>query len=166
MSPARFSFLLAIVVGIMVATVSGFTGTPRQTFRRASTELGMTKLNYNGKIVEFKEGSPLKGACAKLGIKPKYSCKKGDCGSCTISIGGSRIKPCVGKVPPQPRLKSLQEKGLPVKWVTVGYDISTWSKEWKLKLGNKLDFWRLNFWNKASPATNEFTNSFVERSSQ
>ena len=40
---------------------------------------------------------------------------RGDCGSCTVSVGGSRIKACVGKVPPMPRLKSLQEKGLVVK---------------------------------------------------
>ena len=40
---------------------------------------------------------------------------RGDCGSCTITVGGSRIKACVGKVPPPPRLKSLQEKGLLVK---------------------------------------------------
>lgn len=40
---------------------------------------------------------------------------RGDCGSCTVSVGGSRIKACVGKVPPQPKLKSLQEKGLEVK---------------------------------------------------
>ena len=40
---------------------------------------------------------------------------RGDCGSCTVSVGGSRIKACVGKVPPMPKLKSLQEKGLVVK---------------------------------------------------
>ena len=40
---------------------------------------------------------------------------RGDCGSCTISVAGSRIKACVGKVPPEPRLKSLQEKGLELR---------------------------------------------------
>ena len=40
---------------------------------------------------------------------------RGDCGSCTISVGGQRLKACVGKVPPEPRLKSLQEKGLEIK---------------------------------------------------
>lgn len=75
----------------------------------------MTVLTANGKKVDIKEGTPMKAACAKLGVKPKYSCKRGDCGSCTVSVGGSRIKACVGKVPPQPRLKSLQEKGLVVK---------------------------------------------------
>ena len=40
---------------------------------------------------------------------------RGDCGSCSISVGGQRIKACVGKVPPEPRLKSLQEKGLEIR---------------------------------------------------
>lgn len=40
---------------------------------------------------------------------------RGDCGSCTISIGGKREKACVGKVPPEPTLKSLQEKGLAIR---------------------------------------------------
>ena len=80
-----------------------------------TTALTMTKLNFGGKMIDAAPGSPLKNACAKAGFKPKYSCKKGDCGSCTISVGGVRIKACVGKVPPEPKLKSLQEKGLAVK---------------------------------------------------
>jgi aerobic-type carbon monoxide dehydrogenase small subunit (CoxS/CutS family) len=75
----------------------------------------MTVLSYNGKKVDVKEGTPLKNAVAKLGYKPKYSCKKGDCNSCVMTIGGNRMKPCTGKVPPMPRLKSLQEKGLELK---------------------------------------------------
>ncbi|KAL3817364.1 hypothetical protein ACHAXA_004490 [Cyclostephanos tholiformis] len=80
-----------------------------------TTHLRMTVLTSNGKKIDVPEGTPLKTACEKLGVKPKYSCKRGDCGSCTVSVGGSRIKACVGKVPPMPRLKSLQEKGLEVK---------------------------------------------------
>ena len=76
---------------------------------------GGTKLTYNGKSVEVKEGTPLKNAVSKLGYKPKYSCKKGDCGSCTVSVGGTRIKACVGKVPPAPKLKSVAEKGLELR---------------------------------------------------
>ncbi|KAI2510927.1 hypothetical protein MHU86_3548 [Fragilaria crotonensis] len=80
-----------------------------------SSELKMTLLTYNGQKKDFKAGSPLKNACAALGVKPKYSCKKGECASCTISVGGQRIKACVGKVPPEPKLKSLIEKGLEIK---------------------------------------------------
>ena len=41
--------------------------------------------------------------------------RRGDCGSCTLTVGGTRVKPCIGKVPDEPRLKSLQEKGLAIK---------------------------------------------------
>jgi hypothetical protein len=40
---------------------------------------------------------------------------RGDCGSCTLSVGGQRLRPCIGKVPPEPKLKSLIEKGLEIK---------------------------------------------------
>lgn len=74
-----------------------------------------TTLSYNGKQQTFKPGSPLKDAVAKMGVKVTYSCKKGDCATCQISLGGRMTKPCVAKVPPPPKLKSLQEKGLEIK---------------------------------------------------
>eukprot|EP01082_Thalassiosira_pseudonana_P012963 g12690.t1 g12690 contig6:2431820-2432411(+) len=89
--------------------------TSNSSNRGSPSSLHMTILTANGKKIDVKEGTPLKAACAKLGVKPKYSCQKGDCGSCTITVGGSRIKACVGKVPPMPKLKSLQEKGLEVR---------------------------------------------------
>ncbi|MGK3750804.1 MAG: hypothetical protein ACI8RD_003104 [Bacillariaceae sp.] len=85
------------------------------TTTTSTSSLHMTVLTYKGKKKDFKAGSPLKSAVASLGVKPKYSCKQGDCNSCTLSVGGQRIKPCIGKVPPEPRLKSLIEKGLEVK---------------------------------------------------
>uniref|UniRef100_A0A7S2SLY0 2Fe-2S ferredoxin-type domain-containing protein n=1 Tax=Eucampia antarctica TaxID=49252 RepID=A0A7S2SLY0_9STRA len=110
---SSFAVLLLAFACVLSVGTAFFVNDP--TFARSATQLQMTKLTYNGKAIEFKEGSPMKSACAKLGMKPRYSCKKGDCASCTISVGGTRIKPCVGKVPPAPRLKSLQAKGLPCK---------------------------------------------------
>ena len=69
-----------------------------------------------GKRFEAKPGSPLGPACAKIGVKVTYSCKKGDCGVCTVSVGGKKMKACVSKVPPAPKLKSLIEKGLITKY--------------------------------------------------
>jgi len=43
---------------------------------RFTTDLRMTVLSYKGKKKDFKAGSPLSKACANLGVKPKYSCKK------------------------------------------------------------------------------------------
>ena len=43
---------------------------------QSSSALSMTVLTYKGKKVDVKEGTPLKNACSRLGVKPKYSCKK------------------------------------------------------------------------------------------
>ena len=67
-----------------------------------------------GKRVEVDEGSSLMNACGKLGLKVPTSCKKGECGTCTVTVAGKKIKACVGKVPDAPKLKSLLEKGLAV----------------------------------------------------
>ena len=79
------------------------------------TAPAMTVLNINGKLIDAPAGSNLGKACEKGGLKPKYSCKKGECNSCVVTVGGTRMKACVDKVPPIPKLKSLIEKGLPVK---------------------------------------------------
>ena len=75
----------------------------------------MTVLNINGKKIDVPAGSNLGKACEKGGLKPKYSCKKGECNSCVVTVGGTRMRACVDKVPPIPKLKSLIENGLPVK---------------------------------------------------
>eukprot|EP00537_Pseudo-nitzschia_pungens_P007631 CAMPEP_0172361210 /NCGR_PEP_ID=MMETSP1060-20121228/5076_1 /TAXON_ID=37318 /ORGANISM="Pseudo-nitzschia pungens, Strain cf. cingulata" /LENGTH=112 /DNA_ID=CAMNT_0013083403 /DNA_START=17 /DNA_END=355 /DNA_ORIENTATION=- len=110
------SFLSLIFALLSVtANVYAFqSATSLSTCQRTSA-LQMTVLTHKGKKKNFKPGSPMKSAAAGLGIKPRYSCRKGDCNSCTLSVGGQRIKACVGKVPPEPRLKSLQEKGLEVR---------------------------------------------------
>mmetsp|Transcript_13843 Transcript_13843/g.23570 ORF Transcript_13843/g.23570 Transcript_13843/m.23570 type:complete len:115 (-) Transcript_13843:1374-1718(-) len=111
-----FSFLSVslVLLAVAVHNVVGFTVMPQKKVS-VSSALHMTVLTYKGKKKDFRPGSPLKNACSALGVKPKYSCKKGECASCTISVGGSRVKACIGKVPPEPRLKSLQEKGLEIK---------------------------------------------------
>jgi hypothetical protein len=48
-------------------------------------------------------------------VKPTYSCRKGDCATCQIMLAGRMTKPCVAKVPPEPTLKSLKEKGLEIR---------------------------------------------------
>ena len=106
------SFTIALVALFNNATA--FTPISMPSFQRTSP-LEMTVLTHNGKKKNFRAGSPMKNAAAGLGIKPRYSCRKGDCNSCTLSVGGQRIKACVGKVPPEPKLKSLQEKGLEVR---------------------------------------------------
>ena len=76
---------------------------------------GGVKLTNGAKSVNVGAGSSLMGACKKLGINVKTNCKKGDCGTCTVNVGGKSMRACISKVPPAPKLKSVQEKGLPVK---------------------------------------------------
>lgn len=49
-----------------------------------------------------------------LGLNVPTKCKKGECGTCTVSVGGYKMRACVATVPAAPKLKSLIEKGLPV----------------------------------------------------
>jgi len=74
-----------------------------------------TPLVANGKRIDVAEGSSLSAACSKLGLKVPYKCKKGECNTCAVNVGGKTFRACVGKVPPAPKLKSIQEKGLVVK---------------------------------------------------
>ena len=114
---------LAAALLFLVAAANGFisgnrfNGAIKQVARSPSTTLRMNKtpLTYNGKRVEVAPGSSLMAATKKLGMKVKTSCKKGDCGTCTINVGGKSMRACVGKVPPAPKLKSLIEKGIPVR---------------------------------------------------
>mmetsp|Transcript_23257 Transcript_23257/g.69658 ORF Transcript_23257/g.69658 Transcript_23257/m.69658 type:complete len:103 (+) Transcript_23257:250-558(+) len=73
-----------------------------------------TPLSANGRKIEVPAGSSMMAACKKLGLNVPTNCRKGDCGTCTVNVGGKAIKACVGKVPPAPKLKSVLEKGLPV----------------------------------------------------
>jgi hypothetical protein len=43
---------------------------------KESTTLQMTLLTYGSKQKDFPPGSKLAAACATLGVKPKYNCKK------------------------------------------------------------------------------------------
>lgn len=40
---------------------------------------------------------------------------RGDCATCQVSVAGRMTRCCIGKVPEEPRLKSLIEKGLEIK---------------------------------------------------
>merc|ERR1712086_210798 len=116
--------LLICFVALLISDTNAFMmpsvayRQPASGVARRTAASGITagvKLVFPTKTVDVAPGSPMKSACAKAGFKPRYNCKKGDCSSCVVSVGGTRVKCCVGKVPPVPKLKSLQEKGLVVR---------------------------------------------------
>lgn len=82
--------------------------------RRSALSAATTPLTAGGKRVEAAPGSSMLAACTKLGLKVPLDCRKGECGTCTVTCGGQKIRACIGKVPPAPKLKSLIEKGLAV----------------------------------------------------
>ena len=86
MSISRLSFygiaITTLLCGFITSTVVAFVPSNNAAVansRRSSSSLRMTLLTGNGKKVDVPAGSPLKNAVAKLGIKPKYSCKKWAC---------------------------------------------------------------------------------------
>ena len=72
----NFTAIASLLLILAIATSNAFTVSTPFAASRASSELQMVKLTYGAKQADFKAGSPLKNACAKLGVKPKYSCKK------------------------------------------------------------------------------------------
>lgn len=108
--------LFALVAAIAVTCTCAFVPQSNMAFTpRTQPSLHMTVLTYNGKKKDFKAGSPLSNACKALGVPVKYSCRKGDCATCSVQVAGRMVKACQGKVPEEPRLKSLQEKGLEIR---------------------------------------------------
>jgi len=74
----QFLALFALVALLACTGTSAFA--PQQNAfvsqAKTSTALEMTVLRYGSKKKDFKPGSPLSSACAALGVKPKYNCKK------------------------------------------------------------------------------------------
>ena len=103
-----------LIVCVALVAVNGFHLSGVSRSQRTSLMMGSTPLTSGGKRVEVPSGSSMLAATKKLGLKVPLSCKKGDCGVCTVTVGGKKIRSCIGKVPDAPKLKSLQEKGLPV----------------------------------------------------
>ena len=107
-----FLFVFALVVAL------GAEAFMRQARTRSSSrgalQMNTTPLVAGGKRFEAKPGSSMLAATKKLGLKVPLACKKGDCGTCTVTCGGKKVRACIGKVPDAPKLKSLQEKGLAI----------------------------------------------------
>ena len=70
----RTALLCAII--LIGTKTNAFTSQNNAAIHRLNSCLHMTVLTANGKKVDVKEGTPLKNAVAKLGVKPKYNCKK------------------------------------------------------------------------------------------
>ena len=74
MSITRLSIALTALLCVFTTTMAFMPS--NAAAGRTSSSLHMTVLSSGGKKIDVPAGSPLKAACAKLGVKPKYSCKK------------------------------------------------------------------------------------------
>ena len=53
------------------------------------------------KVVKAMQGDPIGKVCQKAGVRVKFDCKNGRCGTCQVSINGrSKAKVCQGAVVP------------------------------------------------------------------
>ena len=105
----RFVLFAVLVALLLTNGVTGFIralSLVRADVVRPRLEMAKTPLVAGGKRVEVDEGSSMMNACGKLGLKVPTSCKKGECGTCTVTVGGKKIRACIGKVPDAPKLKS------------------------------------------------------------
>jgi ferredoxin len=107
----RLVFLLALAFATG-AQAFVLPSTLHRSIVPARAAPSMTVLVVNGKKIDAPAGSNLGKAIEKAGFKPNYSCRKGECNSCVVSVGGTRMKACVDKVPPQPKVGAQTAAGL------------------------------------------------------
>ena len=59
----------------------------------------------SGKKVKAYGGQKVSMVAQSAGISIKYSCKKGDCGTCMIGFNGKQVKACQSSFPPTGNVK-------------------------------------------------------------
>lgn len=80
-TPYLISISTVLLLLLLGRTTHAFVAVPTSPSSnscciRRTDSLQMTVLTSGSKKIDIPEGTPLKDACAKLGVKPKYSCKR------------------------------------------------------------------------------------------
>jgi len=65
-------------------------------------KVGKDPSQADSKVVEAQIGEPLGNVASRADINIKYKCKKGECGTCEVNVGGKWTKTCQTMVPPMP----------------------------------------------------------------
>ncbi|CAM9804757.1 unnamed protein product, partial [Laminaria digitata] len=92
--------------GIMASRVTA--AGPRRSNNSLKMADVVVEFTQSKKTVNAVVGTPLSQLCAKNKIKVKYSCKQGDCATCSINIDGRNVKACQGKVPASRRIIKIK----------------------------------------------------------
>ena len=61
----------------------------------------------SGKKVKAYGGQKVSMVAQSAGVTIKYSCKKGDCGTCMINFNGKQVKACQSSFPPTGSVKKF-----------------------------------------------------------
>jgi len=71
-------------------------------------EVEVTFPQKGNKVVKAKQGEPIGAVCKRAGVRVKFDCKNGRCGTCQVRLNGrSALKVCQGGTVPGGATKKL-----------------------------------------------------------
>jgi len=71
-------------------------------------EVQVTFPQKNNKVVKAKQGEPVGAVCKRAGVRVKFDCKNGRCGTCQVRLNGrAALKVCQGGTIPGGATKKL-----------------------------------------------------------
>jgi hypothetical protein len=75
-------------------------GTRNVIARRALGDPVEVQFTESNKKITMPGGTPLPQVFVKAGVKIRYNCKQGQCGTCTTIIDGRQVRVCSSKLDP------------------------------------------------------------------
>ena len=93
-----FAITLVTILGMVVSFQLKGDRFVASTVVRMMADPTTPLVTKAGKRIEAKPGSSMLAACKSLGLKVKTDCKKGNCGICTVTVAGTKIRSCIGKL--------------------------------------------------------------------
>eukprot|EP00636_Phaeomonas_parva_P001821 CAMPEP_0118887958 /NCGR_PEP_ID=MMETSP1163-20130328/25477_1 /TAXON_ID=124430 /ORGANISM="Phaeomonas parva, Strain CCMP2877" /LENGTH=114 /DNA_ID=CAMNT_0006826517 /DNA_START=27 /DNA_END=371 /DNA_ORIENTATION=- len=110
----RVTFALALALALFAATADAFFGGGKKpSAPQAAPGAKQVEVTWenNGKTVTANQGEPIANVARRAGVKIKYDCKKGRCGSCEVRLNGrASAKVCQGATIPFGPSKKLKIK--------------------------------------------------------
>lgn len=59
------------------------------------------------KKIKVIQGTKISQAASDAGVEIKYSCKKGECSTCKVTVNGKPVKSCVSFIPATPTVQII-----------------------------------------------------------
>lgn len=107
-------FVLLCAIAHCSAFFGGLGAKPQQANPTPGAKEVAVTWEDNGKVVIAKQGEPIGAVARRAGIKIKFDCKQGRCGSCDVRINNrATAKVCQGATIPGGPTKKLKLKTAP-----------------------------------------------------